>query len=391
MATEFRSKQFLTDHVKQTMAFYHPGCVDQSGGFYHTFRDDGRICDRETRHLVSSSRFVFIYSLYANRFSSNEHKQLARHGVNYLRDFHRNPETGGYAWLLKNHVVLDDTNHCYGLAFVLLSYSCAAKAGIESANEYIYETFDLMEQHFWLEQHGLYGDECDGSWSTMSPYRGQNSNMHNCEAMIAAYEATADRKFLERAHLIAENICIRQAALSGDLIWEHFDQNWQVDWEYNRADPRNVLRPWGFQTGHWTEWAKLLLILDRYLEETWLLGRAIELFDAAVSKAWDRENGGLVYGIGPDGVLCDGDKYFWVQAESIAAAARLAVATGDEKYWRWYEKLWQYSWDHMIDHTYGGWFCLLSQVNEKYSDLKSPLGKTDYHSMGACYDTLSIL
>ena len=38
--------------------------------------------------------------------------------------------------------------------------------------------------------------------------------------------------------------------------------------------------------------------------------------------------------------VCDDDKYFWVQAESIAAAARLARRTGDARYWDWYDRLW---------------------------------------------------
>ena len=39
--------------------------------------------------------------------------------------------------------------------------------------------------------------------------------------------------------------------------------------------------------------------------------------------AWEPELGGIVYGFGPDGKACDGDKYFWVQAESLAATALL--------------------------------------------------------------------
>ena len=54
--------------------------------------------------------------------------------------------------------------------------------------------------------------------------------------------------------------------------------------------------------------------------------------------------------------ICDGDKYFWVQAESFAAAALLAVRTGEEGYWSWYDRIWDYSWRHMIDHRYGAWF-----------------------------------
>jgi mannose/cellobiose epimerase-like protein (N-acyl-D-glucosamine 2-epimerase family) len=80
-----------------------------------------------------------------------------------------------------------------------------------------------------------------------------------------------------------------------------------------------------------------------------------------------------------------------VQAESLAAAALLALRTGDAAYWAWYERLWAYSWAHMIDHQHGAWYRILTADNRAYSDEKSPAGKTDYHTMGACYDVLRAL
>ena len=42
--------------------------------------------------------------------------------------------------------------------------------------------------------------------------------MHSCEALIAAFEATNQKKYLNRALLIAKNICVRQANLTEGLI-----------------------------------------------------------------------------------------------------------------------------------------------------------------------------
>jgi mannose/cellobiose epimerase-like protein (N-acyl-D-glucosamine 2-epimerase family) len=86
--------------------------------------------------------------------------------------------------------------------------------------------------------------------------------------------------------------------------------------------------------------------------------------------------------------VCDADKYFWVQAESFAAAALLAVRTGDDAYWQWYDRIWAYSWAHMVDHVFGAWYRIRTPDNRAYSDEKSPAGKTDYHTMGACWDVL---
>ena len=110
-----------------------------------------------------------------------------------------------------------------------------------------------------------------------------------------------------------------------------------------------------------------------------------------MARGWDHEHGGLVYGFGPDGAVCDADKYFWVLAESLAAAALLALRSGDARYWQAYERIWAYAWAHFVDHEHGAWYRILGPDNRKLSDEKSPAGKTDYHTMGACYDVLRAL
>ena len=399
MHPRFRSRDMLLSHIEHTMQFYHPRCIDPSGGFYHFFKDDGTVYDRATRHLVSSTRFIFNYAKAYRQFHDPAYLNAVRHGVAFLRNAHREARTGGYAWQLDWNEgvkrVTDADNHCYGLAFVLLAYSHAYAAGALEVHGYIRETFDLMERRFWQAQHGLYADQATADW-TVLPYRGQNANMHACEAMLAAFDATGERRYLHRAETIAHNITVRQARLADGMIWEHYHSDWSVDWDYNRHDKTNIFRPWGVQPGHLTEWAKLLLIIERHPvamqgPSDWLLPRARELFDLALEKAWDKRHGGIFYGFAPDGAICDGDKYFWVQAESLACAALLGARTGEAAYWDWYDRLWAYSWNHFVDHRYGAWYRILSFSNEKLGDEKSPAGKVDYHTMGACYDALAVI
>jgi mannose/cellobiose epimerase-like protein (N-acyl-D-glucosamine 2-epimerase family) len=420
---DFRSQAFLRAHIASIMAFYHPRAIDPQGGFFHYFRDDGTVYDASHRHLVSSTRFVFNYAMAAREFADEaplhrEYVGAARHGLKYLRERHRDPASGGYAWTLRDGKPEDRTQHAYGAAFVLLAYAIACRAGIDEARGWLEETWALLEARYFDERFGLYRDEADTAWH-FSGYRGQNSNMHLTEALLAAWQATAERRYLERALTLADNMTRLQASKAGGLVWEHYDRDWNVDWDYHRDNPRDLFRPWGFQPGHQTEWAKLLLTLDEELRAggaapAWLGARARELFDAAVARAWDGEYGGLCYGFAPDGTVSDDDKYFWVQAESIAAAARLAVAvplekqadsasvaggnaqgrgdtSGEPGYWQWYERLWAYAWRHFVDHQYGAWYRILDRANREYSDEKSPAGKTDYHTMGACYEVLHLL
>ena len=428
---DFRDPSFLLEHIRHTLSFYEGRCLDASGGFFHFYKDDGTVYDRRTRHLVSSTRFVFNHAMAFRRFGGRGRQDAVRHGVAFLHTAHaqalhdtpgrpkfpgstratkgprvalvgRTPQSGGlggapsgYAWQLDwfegRATVQDGTNHCYGLAFVVLAHAHALMAGVPEAAAGLEGTWQLMEQRFWEPAHGLYADEATPDWQ-VGPYRGQNANMHACEAMIAAFDATGERKYLERALTLAESITQRQAALAAGLVWEHYRANWTPDWDYNRHDKTNIFRPWGYQTGHLTEWAKLLLQLEAHLPDdqrpAWLLTTARHFFDTAMRRGWDVRHGGLVYGFAPDGDVCDGHKYFWVQAESFAAAALLAVRTGDARYWEAYDRIWAYSWQHMVDHRHGAWYRILTPDNRAISAEKSPAGKTDYHTMGACYDVL---
>lgn len=387
---DFRSVEFLRSHIARTMDFYHPHCIDPAGGFFHYFMDDGTVYDHANRHLVSSTRFVFNYALAALEFERSDYLDAARHGLAYLRDVHRDPASGAYAWTIKDGEVLDGTRHAYGMAFVLLAYASALKAGVEEAAPWIDETWQLLEARFWDADAGLYRDEADTDWN-FSSYRGQNANMHLTEALLLAFEATGDPRYVDRAMAVADAITRRQAAQAGGLVWEHYDQDWNIDWDYHREDPKHLFRPWGFQPGHQVEWTKLLLILDRHRPRDWLLPHATALYDTAVERAWDEVNGGLCYGFAPDGAICDGDKYFWVQAEALAAVALLAERSNDARHVADYDRLWGYAWQHFVDHQYGAWYRILDQQNRKYSAEKSPAGKTDYHTMGACHEVLGMI
>ncbi|WP_321801660.1 AGE family epimerase/isomerase [Caballeronia sp. J97] len=394
---DFRSRSFLLDHALRTMTFYHPHCMDPAGGFYHFYKNDGTIYDRKSRHLMSSTRFVFNYAMAYKHFGLDEYRGGVAHGVEYLRDVHRNPQTGGYAWTLNGRDVTDAINRCHGLASVALAYAKAVEAGFDEARAWLDETWNLMETHFWDARHGLYKDEASADWQ-VSDYRGQHANMHACEALLAAFEATREARYLDRAALLADNVVNRQAALAGGLVWEHYKPDWSIDRDYEKGGRSNVVRPRGFLPGHQTQWAKLLLILDRHRPEAWHVARARELFDRALELSWDHEHGGMVHGIDPEGKFCDEDKHFWVQAESLAAAALLAdhaQRDGDAalapRYWNDYDRLWTYSWEHFVDHKWGAWYRILTRDNRQYSDEKSPAGKTDYHTMGACYEVLNVV
>lgn len=120
---------------------------------------------------------------------------------------------------------------------------------------------------------------------------------------------------------------------------------------------------------------------------------AENLFAHAV-KCWDTDGGGgILYTFGPDGEVCDDNKYMWPHPEAFTAALLLHKATGSEHYMDFYRTCWQYSWDHLADSEYGGWYGVLDRQNQKVSNPDYGAGDvkawfSDYHSMGGVYECM---
>jgi len=386
----FFSKEFLTQHIRDIIGFYQPRAVDPSGGFFQSFYIDGRKFNPEFRQIVSSSRMVINFMLAGKLLQDPKLLDIGRHGLEYIEKVHYNPAKQSYAFTVRNHKPEDMVEQAYGYAFILAAHAAARAAGVAKDNVEVGRVFDLLERKFWLPDKGAYLDTISAEGVVDNSYRGQNSNMHMCEALIAAYEATKETRYLDRAEVLAETFAAKLAAKGGGFVWEHYDVNFEIDWEYNKNDPTNIYRPWGFQPGHQIEWAKNLLNIYRHRPKFWMVNRAKELFDGAWDLSWDDCHGGLVYGFGPDRKWCDSEKYFWVQGESIATASLLYQATKDPKYIEKYVCLWQYCWKHWVDHEHGGWLCFkMSRSNERTNDEKAIAGgKCDYHTLVSCVEAL---
>ena len=386
----FKDPEFLMKHIFETVNFYSTRCIDTSfGGFINCFLDDGTICDYTTKHLVGLSRFIYIFSIATILGDSNRFRHLVEHGLKFLQDHQRDHKNGGYYWILEGQCIKDSTKKAYGHAFALLASSTAYKAGIANAGKIIDEIIDVLDTHFWREPDGLYVDEISADWKSVSPYRGQNANMHMCEAMMAAFDATGKKHYLDRAHRIAHSIMFKLLPQSGNLIWEHYNEEWKIDWNYNKDYTKSEFRPYGYVIGHSIEWSKLLQNLEKYKPESWMFPCAEKLFHHAINIGFDRKHGGIFNIMAPTGEIIDTDKLYWVMAETIGASALFAAKTNHSTYWNFYQQIFEYSWNYFIDQKRGGWYQLLNQNNQKYSNIKSPPPKTDYHPITNCVTALN--
>jgi len=269
---------------------------------------------------------------------------------------------------------------------VLLAASSAILAERPGAAELLRDVWSLLETRFRSTTSGLLVEEFAEDWKGPTPYRGQNSNMHFVEALMAAGDATGDRSFLDRAAGIAAKLIGELTVSNSWRLAEHYNERWEIDKDFNRNDPENLFWPYGSIVGHWVEWARLLLQLRGALgsspREAWMLGAARHLFALALRDGWDSEIGGFVYTVEFDGRPMNRARYWWTHAEAIGTASVLAKVTGDSSYEGWYRALWDFVDEHFVDHKRGGWY---PQLDSRNAPVDAPWkGKPDlYHILQA--------
>ncbi|HKG28205.1 MAG TPA: AGE family epimerase/isomerase [Thermomicrobiales bacterium] len=387
---DFGVPAFLRQQASDLIDFYLPRSVDRAtGGFIAQIADDGSIFDPLTRHLVGSCRYTNSFALGDQYALGAGCRAAAEHGLAFLREAHRDPVHGGYFWVLSGREPIDRRKFAYGHAFVLLTAATAIASGIQ-ARDLLEDVSEVLETQFWRAVDGLYVDEISEDWSLVDPYRGQNANMHMVEALLAAYGATAESLYLDRAEIVARRVTVDLPQQTGGLLWEHFDENWRADLEYNKAAPHHLIRPYGVLSGHLLEWAKLLVLLERERPNDWAMPAARRFFAEAVDHAWDADEGGFLYAFDLDGAIVDDDKYHWTISEAIGSAVAMLGQTHDETYRTWYDRSWDYAWNHQIDRARGGWYPALTRDGQR-KEVDFARGKPDfYHPLGACLLALDV-
>jgi len=374
-------RAWLGAEAERLLAFYE-NAADWSGGGFFWLGQAGQPVTERPKDLWVNARLVHCFAL-GSLLGRPGCALLVEHGLRGLHSLFRDPRHGGWYASAGPDGPADDRKQAYGHAFVLLAACTAAQAGHDTRG-LISEASEVISARMLDQPRGLYVDQWDRGWTLCGDYRGQNANMHLAEAFLAAADATGDEGFTGRAVRIAEQIIGDFAAADGWRVPEHYDSGWRPVPDFNADRPRDLFLPYGTIPGHSLEWARLLIQLRERAGPggSWMLDAARKLFDRAVSDAWDDQRTGFGYTLGTDGTVCVAERFHWVIAEAIGAAAYLHAATGEAAYDRWYQRFWDHAALYVLDRRLGSWRHELTPENAPGNAAWQ--GKPDlYHALQA--------
>lgn len=379
-------RHWMYGQATRLIAMWQNNAFNPAGGFF-PLDDTGRPLPPKPgqsgaeRLLHDTTRNVHCFSV-AHLLGTPGADRMIDHGMEFLWNRHRDPKNGGYFWGVDDETATNPTKQAYGHGFVLLAASSAKIVGHPDADRLLADATEVLHTRFWEKQPGATSEEYTADWQEISDYRGQNSNMHLTEAVMAAFEATGDRAYLEMGESIASLIIDRHARQQGWRVAEHFSRDWQVDLDFV-GDP--MFRPAGTTPGHALEWSRLLIQLwelgDR--KHAWMPQAAKGLFLNTMKIGWDNEAGGFYYTLDWQDRPDQSDRFWWPCAEGIAAAAVIGSVDPDPRFEEWYRRILGFTENHLIDHVNGGWFPELGPDLTPLSRVF--VGKPDlYHALQAC-------
>ena len=219
-----------------------------AGGFVDRLHPDGTADTAAPRRVFVQARQIYCYAKAAQMGWYADGRTIALRGLEHLLAKAKAPDgRPGYVHrLTPEGAVLDARRDAYDHAFILLAL--ATVYALEKDAQ-IRAEIDALLAFLDGELRSPHGGFHEGL--PVSLPRRQNPHMHLFEAMIAAFDATHDLSFQNRAgeffSLFLANLYDKQKRVLG----EYFEEDW------SKIEPVSV------EPGHQAEWAWLLRGFER--------------------------------------------------------------------------------------------------------------------------------
>jgi N-acylglucosamine 2-epimerase len=203
---------------------------------------------------------------------------------------------------------------------------------------------------------------------------------------------------LELEHIIGTN---RVNELAPVVIHEVMDvfykseyglilENVYADGRFSNSFEGRTINP-----GHTIEAMWFIMDLGKRLNDQALIHKACDIMLHTLEYGWDNDHGGILYfmdvlGFPPQQLEWD-QKLWWVHVEALVALAKGYALTGDERCWKWFKKVHDYTWAHFRDEQFGEWFGYLNRQGEVLLNQKGGKWKGCFHIPRALYQVWKTL
>jgi N-acylglucosamine 2-epimerase len=357
--------------LNEVVPFWENNSPDWEFGGYFTCLDrQGKVYDTDKFIWLQGREAWTFAMLYEKVESNSKWLEMAKLGVEFLRDKARSPTGDFYFSTTRSGVPLVQPYNVFSDCFAALAFN---QYGIATnSEEYLQLAKETFEQILarQLNPKGIYEKAVPGS----RPLR-------NFALPMILSNLCLELQNLLDPRLVSDTLDACVKVVMKDFLDQErglIFENRTLQGEFSDSFEGRLLNP-----GHGMEAMWFMMDIASRHKDHKLLEQAKEMTLSILSKSWDEEFGGIFYfldseGHSPQQLEWD-QKLWWVHLESMVALMKAYELTGDSRCLDWFEKVHRYAWAHFHDTEYGEWFGYLNRRGEVLLNLKGGKWKGCFH------------
>ncbi|MBN2650941.1 MAG: AGE family epimerase/isomerase [Spirochaetales bacterium] len=364
------AKKKLEEELKDILDFWLLESFDNEFGGFRDYVDaEGHVISDQKGGWLQG-RSLYIYTLAAKYFNSNEYENVARQTAEFVmnrciskegRVFFRYSREGD--GLILRRYLFAEVFAAMGLFAYGWTFNDAEAV---STAKRLLLTIETMK-NFMQPKHNPEFLKLKGHSMTMiliNLYQVFREFSPNSEKRVWTDKINLQIRELFDFFIKRETLLIMESVLEDGSI-------------LNTPEGRTI------NPGHGIETCWFLMEEAEFQNDPKLLREVLQVFDSTVDFGWDNRYGGLFSfldykGHTPNQVEWS-MKYWWPHNELVYAAALAFKLTGDKKYEKLFKKSYRYTMKKFPDRKNGEWFGYLSREGKVVLDHKGNHFKGIFH------------
>jgi N-acylglucosamine 2-epimerase len=355
------------------------------GGYFTCLDREGKIYDTD-KFIWLQCRQVWTFSmLYNNVEQKKEWLDIAILGAEFLKAYGRDNQGNWYFSLTRDGKPLVQPYNIFSDCFAAMAFGRLYQA----TEDKLYGKIAVDTFHNILRKQadpkGIYNKSFPGT----RPLRAFSLPMILSNLVLemehlldpALVEETIDRAI----HTVMKVFYQPQSG----LILE----NVNPEGKFSDSFEGRLINP-----GHGIEAMWFMMELGIRNSDNALIKEAVDITINILEFGWDKVYKGIFYfldvkGFPPQQLEWD-QKLWWVHIETLVSLLKGYLYTGDERCWKWFERVHEYTWAHFPDPGKGEWFGYLNRQGEVLLPLKGGKWKGCFHvprGLYQCWKTLQLI
>ena len=383
-------KEISENLTKNLLPYWSTKMIDTiNGGFYGRVDANEKVYPDADKGGILNARILWTFSAAYRVLNDRAYLHLATYAKDYILDHFIDQEYGGaYRTVKANGEPSDTRKHILTESYFIYALAEYYRAtGDRGALEQAIDIFETVEKYALDRVSNGYYEVFTRDWKR-SPdlLLGEQSpkdektmitHLHMLEAYAGLYRVWPDEQMRERLSNILE--VFNEKIVNKKTFHLHYflDRNWNSTTAIDSY-------------GHDIEASWLMDEAAKLLKDPELIDSvrklSIKIADAAAEGL--QEDGSMLTEKDNETGHVVTVRSWWEQAESVVGYLNAFEMTGEETYLDISIKSWNYTKQHFVDYTHGGWYPLVLETGESGTRDKAGYWTCPYHNGRMCLEVI---